>query len=511
MYTMAKVLLISLYDTNAEGLRTLSSILRVEGHEPYIIFLKRYSVRTLKRAEDEGDNWIGIDLRGRPFKHARGTAISKKEFSLLDQLIRHINADVAGFSLTAPLKQLGADLTRFIKRNFGIPVIWGGAEPTLNPDSCANHCDLVCIGEGEKAIVEIADRLDAGERLDLAPNMAYAENGRLIRNPMSPLVLDLDSIPFKDFFPDNKFLIEDGRLVDSFSEISYSRNRKYHIQSSRGCPFACSYCSESRYHKLYASQAYLRRRSPSHVIGELKAVQEFVDYQWVQFEDEIFTQDSVWLEEFSLMYRKEIRRPFICYLFPDKNIERNLTILKKAGLSLTCLGLQSGSARTNRDIYQRPFDRNLLIRTADKLHSLHIDYYVDLITHNPLETEEDLRATLAVLTALPKPFWLCVNKLHILEGTALASIMKKKGCSGEVTKNLARLCDFYARLFWLTPFSSFHRHTIRLLQKLPIFRKYPRFINPFLLNLPLYLLFLAKKGLKRIEPNPGPRRASSWP
>lgn len=498
-YEMAKIVFLSLYDVNAEGLRTLSSVLKKEGHKPYIIFVKRYSKRRLKRGEGEGRDWVGIDMRGRLFVHARGKAISDQEKKLLLRLVHRIDPDLIGMSVTAPLKILYAELTHLIKKNLDIPVIWGGAEPTVNPEDCVKDGDFVCVGEGERTIVELANLLDTGEEFDQVKNLAYARDERFVKNPLFPLVSNLDEIPFKDISPEDKFLIEDGRLTESFSEISYSRSAKYHINSSRGCPFVCSYCCESHYKKLYAPQRFLRRRSPSHVIAELKAAMKRIDYRMVQFEDEIFTLDSAWLEEFSVMYREEIRLPLICYLFPDKDIDRNLEILKKAGLTLACLGLQSGSSRINREIFRRPYQRKRMVRTAAKLKSLKIDYYVDVITHNPFEYEKDLQATLEVLIELPKPFWLCVNKLHIIKGTSIADMMEKAVGDNEKPRDRARLFDFYSRLYWLTPFTRFHRHTLSLIRRFKIFRKFPYLVNPLLLNLPFYFLFFIKKGLRRFR------------
>ena len=37
-----------------------------------------------------------------------------------------------------------------------MPVVWGGSGPTLEPDLCIKDTDLVCVGEGEQAIVDLA-------------------------------------------------------------------------------------------------------------------------------------------------------------------------------------------------------------------------------------------------------------------------------------------------------------------------------------------------------------------
>ncbi|MFC2163907.1 B12-binding domain-containing radical SAM protein [Acidobacteriota bacterium] len=496
---MAKIVFLSLYDVNAEGLRTLSSILKQHGHQPFIIFLKKYSRQRPVSGEPDDNDWIGINMQGRPFGHAIGKEISDQEKAICLQLIKRIEPDWIGMSVTTPLRQMSSELTRLIKKTFDLPIIWGGPAPTTEPERCAQDCDYVCIGEGERPVVELARHCDLGKSIASVPNMAYLGPNGLVKNPMFPLVEDLNTLPFKDIHPQDKFLIAKGKLIENFSEVSYSRSLKYHIISSRGCPYSCSYCCENHYKNLYMPQVFLRRRSPSHVIEELKEAKGQLDCRIVQFEDEIFARDLAWLEEFATLYRNEIKLPFICYLFPDKDIVRRIQILKEAGLILTCLGLQSGSQKTNREIYHRPYNRELMMKTAAALRTLKIEYYVDVITHNPLETEEDLKATLDALLELPKPYWLCLNKLSVIKGTDISSLMTPEIKEWAKQKDVQQLFDYYSRLYWLAPFTGIHKHTAAALQKIKFFRRNPHFINPLLLNLPFYSLYYAKKGSKRIK------------
>jgi len=119
-------------------------------------------------------------------------------------------------------------------------------------------------------------------------------------------------MPFVDLNPKNKYLIEDDSLVEEYAKFSYSG--KYHMIGSRGCPYNCSYCNESYYKKLYAPERFIRRRSPQNIIDEIKEAQKIAEIHFVQFEDEIFSLDYEWLEEFSAIYKKEINLPFFSYI-----------------------------------------------------------------------------------------------------------------------------------------------------------------------------------------------------
>jgi radical SAM superfamily enzyme len=178
---------------------------------------------------------------------------------------------------------------------------------------------------------------------------------------------------------------------------------------------------------------------------------------------------------------------------------QRVQILKEAGLILTCLGLQSGSPKTNREIFHRPFNRDLMLQTAAALQSHKIDYYVDVITHNPFETEDDMKATLEVLLELPKPYWLCLNRLYVINGTDISSMMTQEIRQWAKQRDVRRLYDYYSRLYWLSPFTRMHKLTAAVLQKSKFFKRFPRFINPLFWNLPFYSLFLAKKGSRRLK------------
>ncbi len=496
---MAKILFVSLNDVNAEGIRVMSSVLQKQGHQSFIIFLKRYASVEIKARDIREDDWLGINHKGRYFRHARGPDITDREKELLLGIIKKIEPDLIGFTVNAPLGRRAAAVTQWIKNECRMPIIWGGAFPTIQPEFCLEYCDLICVGEGERAIEEIADRIDSHQEIHEAKNIGYIEAGKYVQNNLSQLIKNLDDLPFKDISPLNKYLIENNKLIGNFAETSYSKNFKYHTLSSRGCVYNCSYCCENYFKRLYSPQSFLRRRSPSHVIQELKEANETCNYKMVQFEDEIFSFDKRWLEEFSALYRGEIGVPFICYIFPNKEIEKQLELLKDTGLVHTCLALQSGSERINRDVFHRPFDKDLFYLTAQKLRSLKIDYYVDVITFNPFEWREDLDATLTMLLDLPKPHWLCLNKLYIVEGTDIARMATN--LSGEDLREQLpeEAIHFYARLFWLSAFTGLYKRVILALRNRRILEKIFCRINPFFLNLPFYLFYLSRRAIRRLK------------
>jgi anaerobic magnesium-protoporphyrin IX monomethyl ester cyclase len=481
---MAKILFISVYDINAEGIRMMSSLLKESGHQPFVVFLKRLKKGPVLNPEKD---WVGVAESGKPFRHAVGEEITRTEENILKRVIRNIGPDVVGFSVCTPTAETVDRLTKVVRDCFPGPIIWGGPHPTMMVSECVDHCDYACVGEGDLTIVEIADSLDKGSsNLESIKGIVCGKKDAVTLSPPCPLVGDLDSLPFKDISPEGKFFIDNDQLITEFKEISYSGN--YHLISARGCPFQCTYCCEAAFKKLYFPHKFLRRRTAARVVEEIKQALEIIDFPKVRFEDEVFSLDLTWLEEFRTLYKKDVGLPFVCYLFPMSGLKERIPVLKDAGLVSTVLALQSGSEMINKEVFKRKFNRDVYLESAELLHAEGITIYTDVITYNPFETEQDLQKTLDVLADLPKPFNLDVNKLYILKGTEIDTIAREQKPVVQVPE---QVFDLYARLFFLTRWSSIGAALAKLISRGSLFKRNRSFgflINPYFFNLPFRLI-----------------------
>ncbi len=474
---MASFLFISINDINAHGIRVLSSYLKREGHKTSIVFLKRpgfpytfnhekYLRESKKVAEYD---WTGIHHDGTPFRYSRGPEITTTEKELLLSLINKINPNVIGFSVTAPLIDRIGKISLVIRENVSIPIIFGGAGATIDPEGCLDFCDVACVGEGEKTVLDIAKKIDGNSDFFDVKNLCYlTSDGKIVKNPIYPLIQNLDELPFQDLDPHDKYLIDDDSVVENFKEFSYVG--RYHMMGSRGCPFQCSYCTESYYKRLYSSDKFLRRRSPRNVVDEIKLAKKYSDFSIVQFEDEIFSLEYDWLEEFSELYKKEVNLPFTCYIYPIRNLDRQLKLLKDAGVFDICLSLQSGSDYINKKVFKRVFKEKVYLETAQKLEELGIKFYTDVITYNPFEKEDDLKSTLDILLQIPTPLIVFINKLYILKNTSISTLIDSANPKN-INRTPNRVFDYYVRLFWFS-FAEGKRF-VRFCQKVKLFKYFP--------------------------------------
>lgn len=162
-------------------------------------------------------------------------------------------SDLVGISTitsTAPRAYALADKVRAM----GIPVLMGGPHVTFLADEALEHADFVIRGEGERPLMAFIDAWEAGVAPAAVPNLSSrAEDGRIVHNSILPMEDDLDKIPY----PDLSLLKPDPRRRKFPAPIP--------IQTSRGCPFDCTFCSVTgMFGKKY------RFRSTENIIAELR-------------------------------------------------------------------------------------------------------------------------------------------------------------------------------------------------------------------------------------------------
>ncbi len=351
-----------------------------------------------------------------------------KKSDILNEISRFIDKNsplMIGMSLMSVEYFRIRDLTRYVKsKNAAIPVVWGGTHPTILPQECLEDADYVCVGEGERTALDLANAFQVGGSPDGINNICLRQHGTFHRNTLYPLIDDLDSLPDYEHVPRNAFVLDGTKIVPLtkgiFKRYGRYQGRVYNILSSRGCPFSCTYCCNNYFVSLYQTRR-VRRRSVGGVIAELKkAITDNPDIRWINFQDDCFLAYSEdYLQTFCDAYRKEIRRPFLVRSTPAYITEKKVASLKAAGLSWMSLGLQSGSERVMKEVYKRSSSRAQFLKAAHIIHNLEVAAIYDLIFDNPFETENDLLLTAQTLADTPKPFYTQIFSLAFYPGTEL--------------------------------------------------------------------------------------------
>jgi len=403
-------------DLNAFGVRTISSILKEIGFSTKIIFLPG----ELSQLRSDG-SYI--------YQYSRGT---------LDQIAQLCqNASLIGFSFMSQYFDRAVQINEYLKSQFDIPIIWGGTHPTFRPEQCLEYCDIVCIGEGDLAIVELVEKISKGKDYTDTKNCWFKIDGQIKRNEEGPVVQDLDKIPYLDYNLKNHYVfdcisgdiihIDNVVMKDQFLRTPFFNGQSlitHRIMTSRGCPHRCSYCASS-------AMMRLRRRSVDNVIDELEII--LLQFNYIElisfFDDTFFAAPVSYFEEFRDKYKHRIGLPFHAQCSPTTISKERMDLLVDAGLYHTEMGIQSGSDRIMR-MYRRPESNQKIIEAATlitRYQSKMLPPYYHVILDNPWETKNDVVDTIKLILRLPGKFKLSISSLILYPGTELNERARKEG------------------------------------------------------------------------------------
>lgn len=217
-------------------------------------------------------------------------------------------------------------------------VVVGGWHPTYEPDSMLRHpeIDYVVIGEGERAMVELATHIIEGRddaSLSLIAGIAYRHEGRIVKNAQK-FIGNLDELPFpaRHLLPmhmyDRQIEYLDVKPVDNMNVM-------------RGCPYNCAFCETKQ---LWGSAC--RGFSPKYVLEEIKHVMTNYGTKGIYFINDNFTiRKKDTLELCALIRQEKIDVEWVCDTRVDLVSRELLKEMKTAGCKTIWFGGESGSQR----------------------------------------------------------------------------------------------------------------------------------------------------------------------
>ena len=354
-------------------------------------------------------------------------------YNVVCSLVETLSPLFIGISLMSTEYDRAVHMTRVLKAcHMSIPILWGGIHPTIAPETCVDHADFVCIGEGERFIVDFASALVNGTGLEATGNLCFRKDGQIIRNPLYPLIKDLDALPSSEHFPRNSYVLHRGTItplnIQIFRKYARYSGTTYSIMTSRGCPFSCTYCCNNALATIYGARK-VRFRDIHAVIDELKkAVTEYPFIEYMNFHDDCFlSRNDEEIEQFCHLYEVEIKRPFIVRCIPTFITERKIALLQSAGLAWISLGLESGSDYVCHEVYKRRSSKQDFLKAARAVRKQDVAAFYDVILDNPFETDEDRIETVLTLIETPKPFYPQFYSLSLYPGTELRSRALEQG------------------------------------------------------------------------------------
>lgn len=407
----ALITLISAYpDIYAIGMRILSACLKQRGHRVRLIFLPE------------------------TFGGTYSEAVLEEVATLA------VGSDLIGISLMTDQFHKAVQITQKLKARLEVPLIWGGVHPTMSPEECLEYVDMICIGEGEGAMVELADKLADGEDFYETRNIWFKRKDTIIRNKMRPLIQDLDSIPAADYELEEHYILSEGHVLKADASLLQKHYRPYYITiPSRGCPYSCTYCCNNRFNRMYPGQKTIRKRSLDAVVNELEVIMRklpFLSEIWFD-DDSFFLYTEEEIRNFSQSYKVRIGLPLrIGGATPLTITRKKLALLVDGGLIRVRMGIQSGAERTKKMYHRRHTNQEVAaaVKIINEFRECVLPTY-DVIIDNPWEDENDLIETLRFMARLPGPYRLGLFSLNFYPGTELFDRAVKEGLISPKSKD----------------------------------------------------------------------------
>ena len=328
-----------------------------------------------------------------------------------DEILRDIyleKPDIICFSCyiwnVSFVKEIAEDLKKILPDS----VFWaGGPEVSFDAEDFLKKNPGffgVMVGEGEETFRELCRfYVDNKGNLEEIPGIAFYSGGKILHNGWRE-IMDLSKVPF------------------AYENMEDFRNKIVYYESSRGCPFSCSYCLSSVDKKL-------RFRNLDLVKKEL---QFFIDRKvpQIKFVDRTFNckhSHAMEIWKYILEHDNGITN-FHFEISADLLKEEELSLMEKMrpGLIQLEIGVQSTNPETIRAI-RRTMDFERLSEIVNKVRSFgNIHQHLDLIAGLPYENYDSFRNSFNQVYAL-KPEQLQLGFLKILKGSLMKEMAKEYG------------------------------------------------------------------------------------
>jgi len=301
-------------------------------------------------------------------------------------LLKELNQNplcVATTCMTGMPIKSALEISKFVKDNSNIPVIWGGQHPTILLEQCLKNknIDMVVRGEGETTFYQLVKALDINKPLKNIKGISYKKNRKIIHNPDREFA-DLNKLPHLPY-----------HLLNIKEYLTKRLNiPSLYLETSRGCPNNCGFC----YNKFF-NKCQWRALSAENVIKNIKHAVDNIQIKNIYFCDDNFfvnkkraenIVEAIMKEKFDIIW--EPQGSDINYV--NRLSDKSLKLLEKSRCSRLTFGIESGSKRILNLINKKISPKNVLDLNK-KLSEYKMVANYNFMSGFPTETMEDLKKT----------------------------------------------------------------------------------------------------------------------
>ncbi len=326
------------------------------------------------------------------------------------QEINEFKPDIVGISCCFTIGvNFALEIAKESKKR-GYSIVLGGWHPSFDHSEIIKHpfIDVIVRGEGEITFRELIKN----QELEGISGISYKSNGSIIDNPDRPLIKNLDGLPYP---------ARELRNKKTYYQIFQMPIDA--IETSRGCPFKCTFCNIHIYYR-----GTYRTKSPERVIQEIKICLGNKKRKNIMIVDDNFTANINRVEKIcDLIIKEEIKVDLTCQSRIDV-IKKNPDVIKKmakAGFWCFFLGIESFSQKSLDGIDKKIQFKDIL-EAVKILHENNIVIIGSMLVGSNLdEEEEDINLTIKFVKKLGIDFPL-YSVMTPLPGTKFRDIVIEK-------------------------------------------------------------------------------------
>jgi len=331
------------------------------------------------------------------------------------------NLDNVSYPQYASYLPFYQEVMGIIRRHSDCRIILGGSAFSLMPHEIFSYldADFGIVGEGERVIITLLERIEAAQK----------KGGQLgkciLRDREVGVIQKLDGHPAPD---------RSGIDNETYLKLGGMGN----IQTKRGCPFGCIYCT----YPIIEGQN-VRLRSPRHVCDEIESL---IDLGI----NNVFIVDNEFnfpVEHAQFICHEIIRRKLNIkwsgYANPKFIQPRLVALMRDSG----CTGIEFGSDAAEPFMLKqmgKAFTLEEMVRASEVCHRSGLSFCHSLLIGGPGETMETVQRTFDAILAMSPTAVVCMVGIRIFPGTRLFEIAMEEGCI-QAGQNLLEPC------FYLSP------------------------------------------------------------
>lgn len=310
-------------------------------------------------------------------------------------------------------------------------LVGGGNIPTnayqhINQTGGFGFFDALCFGEGEKPMLGLISAESPATYASQSDSWITAKKLEDFFVPKHDFLVDLDEIPFYDYA-----LCDHGKhslnpVMTSYA--AHSDSMGYHIMTSRGCPFHCTFCAS---HQVHGRK--MRYHSIDRVFSDINRLVDQYAAKTLIFQDDHFMADKTRvLRILEFIEQKKLNAIFQNGLTLYSLDFETLSAFKRAGVNQLVLPIESGSEKVLKHQMKKPLKMSISRQVTNDCRKLGIYTNANILIGLPGETHQDIEAARLNLRNIPANWYHVVCASPVV-GSEIHKISSENGyISGDV-------------------------------------------------------------------------------